>query len=126
MSTPKRTSKGTMTTPPPRPVSAPKKPAANAPTPTKAVNSSTFTQVSLLPRRNAEIASGIGRRGVHFTARPPRFFQRQQRAVTPRGSIFDWLNVNRDFHLRQGAAHRFLNPAGQCVRFLHREPARHQ
>src|ERR1700730_674190 len=42
-------SSGTTTTPPPSPVSAPKNPASSAPRPTRAVNSSVFTDAVLLP-----------------------------------------------------------------------------
>src|ERR1700745_1186205 len=49
MSTPNTiVSNGTITTPPPSPVSAPKKPAATAPTKINAVNSVTFIDLSML------------------------------------------------------------------------------
>src|ERR1700745_1419918 len=50
MSTPNATvSSGTTTTPPPSPVSAPRNPASSAPMPSRAVNSSVFTDAVLHP-----------------------------------------------------------------------------
>src|SRR5262245_3846545 len=72
MSTSRATSSGTMTTPPPSPVSEPRKPAATAPSQTIRVNSRVFTDDSRGRQRTEDRSQGAVRVLVTGTILVPK------------------------------------------------------